>query len=84
MSHIFHIDRYMYTLKLLHFPLIFSHVFRFDTYSRSRGPPAGLNTSPPGLNRERKVIIQLDEKHRFIGFNIRGGSEYGLGIFVSK
>ncbi|XP_071491632.1 uncharacterized protein [Diadema antillarum] len=56
----------------------------FDTYSRSRGPPAGLNTSPPQANTDRKVVIQLDEKHRFIGFNIRGGSEYGLGIFVSK
>ncbi|XP_041477557.1 uncharacterized protein LOC121425546 isoform X1 [Lytechinus variegatus] len=56
----------------------------FDTYSRARGPPSGLNASTAGINRERKVVIQLDEKHRFIGFNIRGGSEYGLGIFVSK
>ena len=32
---------------------------------------------------ERRVIITLSS-NRCIGFNIRGGMEYGVGIYVSK
>ena len=33
---------------------------------------------------ERKVNLQVESTtNGFIGFNIRGGSEYGLGLFVS-
>ena len=41
-------------------------------------------TRPLTGEDERRVILQLSDSHRFIGFNIRGGSEYGLGIYVSK
>jgi len=33
---------------------------------------------------QRKVNLQVEAtKNGFIGFNLRGGSEYGLGLFVS-
>ncbi|XP_072044184.1 uncharacterized protein [Amphiura filiformis] len=41
-------------------------------------------TRPLTSGDERRVILQLSDAHKFIGFNIRGGSEYGLGIYVSR
>ena len=41
-------------------------------------------TRPLTSSDERRVILQLNDDHKFIGFNIRGGSEYGLGIYVSR
>jgi len=33
---------------------------------------------------ERKVNLQVQSTaNGFIGFNLRGGSEYGLGLYVS-
>ena len=38
------------------------------------------------FDTKRRVIHLSAEKNMddFIGFNIRGGSEYGLGIYVSR
>ena len=41
-------------------------------------------TRPLTSGEERRVVLQLSDAHRYIGFNIRGGSEYGLGIYVSR
>lgn len=32
----------------------------------------------------RKVSIHVQQGRRYLGFNIRGGSEYDLGIYVSR
>ena len=40
-----------------------------------------------GSNDAEKRVINLcidKDKTSFIGFNIRGGCEYGLGIYVSR
>ena len=49
----------------------------------------GMFHSPPGVNYteipDRSIaLVSPKGSHQFLGFNIRGGSEYGLGIYVSK
>ena len=35
--------------------------------------------------KERRLNLRIESnKEGFIGFNIRGGLEYGLGIYVSR
>ncbi|ESP00446.1 hypothetical protein LOTGIDRAFT_140690 [Lottia gigantea] len=34
--------------------------------------------------RERQVILSVLKTTDYIGMNIRGGNEYGLGIYVSR
>ncbi|PIK33183.1 putative whirlin-like [Apostichopus japonicus] len=66
-------------MKVVTPPKKTSHKDRKDgKWFESRG---NVNAS---IDKERTVLIQLDEHHQFIGFNIRGGSEYGLGVFVSR
>ncbi|KAL5022488.1 hypothetical protein ScPMuIL_001643 [Solemya velum] len=33
---------------------------------------------------ERRVIVSASKKNKIIGINVRGGMEYGLGIYVSR
>ena len=33
---------------------------------------------------QRRVHLSIMNEGQFFGFNIRGGSEYGLGIYVSR
>ncbi|BFY98766.1 hypothetical protein BsWGS_01805 [Bradybaena similaris] len=47
------------------------------TESRSTG-------TQPTLFPERKLVINIGKKSDFIGLNIRGGKEYGIGIYVSR
>ena len=42
--------------------------------------PAGLIHNLP----DRWIHIHLLHPKHFLGFNIRGGREYGLGIYVSR
>ena len=72
--------------------LIFLFHCRFDTSKRRiveghyDDHSAGRVSSLPFLNgsNERKVNLTVTTPNQFLGFNIRGGGEYGLGIFVSK
>lgn len=50
-------------------------------------PPITERRSPSSLPRvlvERKVVINLTDVADFIGLNIRGGSEYGIGVYISR
>ncbi|KAK0055246.1 whirlin, partial [Biomphalaria pfeifferi] len=50
-------------------------------------PPITEKRSPSSLPRvlvERKVVINLTDVADFIGLNIRGGSEYGIGVYISR
>ena len=42
-----------------------------------------LNIDNKGTERRINLITE-QSKDGFIGFNIRGGCEYGLGIYVSR
>ena len=33
---------------------------------------------------ERKVVLRLARQNDFVGINIRGGKEFGLGIYISR
>lgn len=33
---------------------------------------------------ERKVVLRLKHEKDFVGLNIRGGKEFGLGIYISR
>ncbi|XP_064631719.1 uncharacterized protein LOC135490004 [Lineus longissimus] len=46
----------------------------------------GFTSGMPMLNglTERRVNLTINSEDDFLGFNIRGGSEYGLGVYVSK
>ncbi len=48
----------------------------------------GVPHHPAGLSYvdgiERHINLAAGSRGQFLGFNIRGGSEYGLGIYVSK
>ncbi|XP_033756926.1 uncharacterized protein LOC117339451 isoform X2 [Pecten maximus] len=33
---------------------------------------------------ERRLTLSLSDRHKELGFNIRGGMEYGIGIYISK
>lgn len=43
---------------------------------------SGAHHLPEALGPERKVLLDLGRKGK-IGVSVRGGSEYGLGIFIS-
>ncbi|XP_066522041.1 PDZ domain-containing protein 7 isoform X2 [Hoplias malabaricus] len=45
---------------------------------------ASLSDSPSDGALCRKVCLQTSLSEPFLGLNIRGGTEYGLGIYVSK
>ncbi|XP_012944405.1 uncharacterized protein LOC101849653 [Aplysia californica] len=50
-------------------------------------PPASetsSTSSAPHVLVERKVVINVSQDSDFIGLNIRGGREYGVGIYVSR
>lgn len=44
--------------------------------------PAGLSFVDGVI--ERRIHLSLTKENQFLGFNVRGGMEYGLGIYVSK
>ena len=33
---------------------------------------------------ERKVVLRIEREKDFVGLNIRGGKEFGLGIYISR
>ncbi|XP_069140094.1 PDZ domain-containing protein 7-like isoform X2 [Argopecten irradians] len=33
---------------------------------------------------ERRLTLSISDRHKELGFNIRGGVEYGIGIYISK
>ncbi|XP_021361258.1 uncharacterized protein LOC110455442 isoform X2 [Mizuhopecten yessoensis] len=33
---------------------------------------------------ERRLTLSISDRHKELGFNIRGGIEYGIGIYISK
>ncbi|CAL1543288.1 unnamed protein product [Lymnaea stagnalis] len=41
-------------------------------------------TNLPHVLVERKVVITVNDDSDFIGLNIRGGSEYNIGIYISR
>lgn len=67
----------------------FSNVFFTFFYQASSGSGSGsiaLQHNSHLLNSAdtRKVNLQVQSTaNGFIGFNLRGGSEYGLGLYVS-
>ena len=49
----------------------------------------GTYQNPVGLSFldgviERRIHLTTSKRNQHLGFNIRGGGEYGLGIYVSK
>lgn len=40
----------------------------------------GLDVDLP----ERRVSLKFEKTHRTLGFNVRGGKEYGVGIYISR
>ena len=65
---------------------------RFDTSSgkivEGEYEDHGTFHYPTGLafvdSIDRKIHMLVSRADQYLGFNIRGGSEYGLCIFVSK
>ena len=84
-------DRCMILLKKV--TKIFKIYFRYDTSTNrvveGTYEDHGTFHHPLGLSYvegeiERRIHLNLSHSNQFLGFNIRGGSEYGLGIYVSK
>ena len=47
----------------------------------------GNTHHPVGLGlqgNEKRIHLTMEKSRQSLGFNIRGGAEYGLGIYVSK
>ena len=56
---------------------------KFETHGASHQPP-GLRTGPLQGVLERRINLMSAQQGQYLGFNIRGGSEYGLGIFITR
>lgn len=66
------------------------NIFRFDTISNKIIADAGeerQNITKILSKVEKRIHLhnpRENSRNDDLGFNIRGGSEYGIGIFVSK
>ena len=62
---------------------------RYDVPTRRVGatPPASETFGTSSSSRdvqEKKLVLELNGPDHFLGLNIRGGREYGVGIYVSR
>ena len=64
---------------------------RFDVHDRKlvagEFEECGLTHFIRGLDvdvPERRVNLKFGRNDKTLGFNVRGGKEYGLGIYISK
>ncbi|CAG5122868.1 unnamed protein product, partial [Candidula unifasciata] len=65
--------------RVLWYDVSLSRIVSNPPISEARSPGAQTTTFP-----ERKLVINIGKESDFIGLNIRGGKEYGIGIYVSR
>jgi len=51
--------------------------------SDAAGEAGASSTIPRGEGSVRTVNLNIEREGERLGFNVRGGSEFGLGIYVS-
>ena len=88
-----HVMKYIFRLKTFNLIAFWLPCYRYDVHQRRlvRGDPAAQHVLElPGSmglvsGHERKINLNKPTKNRpHLGFNVRGGAEFGLGIYVSR
>lgn len=83
---------HVYGLVYLYAERLFFIHCRYDVNERKliKGKLEDMGSNPDlralykERTQERKINMKMTKKGGTMGFNVRGGGEYGLGIYVSK